>query len=93
MATARRLSIHGRVQGVFYRGWAVETARELGLTGWVRNRRDGSVEALVQGDEAAVERFLALARNGPPAAKVERIAVHDVAAEPALQTFLQHPAA
>lgn len=81
MIAARRLSIHGRVQGVYYRGWTVETARALGLAGWVRNRRDGTVEAVVQGDEQAVERFLAQASSGPPAARVERIEVTDI--EPA----------
>jgi acylphosphatase len=78
---ARHLVIHGRVQGVFYRGWAVGKARELGLAGWVRNRGDGTVEAVVEGDESAVERFIALAREGPPAASVERIDVSEV--EPA----------
>jgi acylphosphatase len=81
MITARHLSIHGHVQGVYYRGWTVETARSLGLAGWVRNRRDGTVEAVVQGEERAVERFIALARTGPPAARVERIEVADT--EPA----------
>ena len=71
----RRLRIHGRVQGVFYRGWSVETARTLGLRGWVRNRHDGSVEMLVQGDEAQVEAMLARCREGPPAARVERVEV------------------
>ena len=73
MTIARHLSIHGRVQGVFYRGWAVDTARQLGLAGWVRNRRDGTVEALVQGEEDAVKRFVTLAREGPAAAIVEGI--------------------
>lgn len=77
MIVAKRLFIHGLVQGVFYRQWAVRTAGELGLVGWVRNRRDGTVEALVQGDESNVERFIAQARNGPPAARVERIEVAD----------------
>ena len=78
MTVARHLVIHGRVQGVFYRGWTVETARALGLCGWVRNRRDGAVEAVVQGDGEAVEQFIALAREGPPAASVERIDVREL---------------
>ena len=77
MTIARHLVIHGRVQGVWYRGWAVDTARSLGLAGWVRNRRDGTVEAVVQGGREAVERFIALARDGPPSAGVERIEVSD----------------
>ena len=51
---AQRLVISGRVQGVGYRDWTVATARGLGLDGWVRNRRDGGVEALVAGDAAAI---------------------------------------
>ena len=70
---ARHLMILGRVQGVFYRNWTVETASGLGLAGWVRNRMDGSVEALVEGAEQAVERFISLAHEGPPAAHVARI--------------------
>jgi acylphosphatase len=84
MTVARHLVIHGRVQGVFYRGWAVDTANNHGLAGWVRNRRDGTVEAVVQGDEEAVERFIERARDGPPAARVDRIEVRDE--EPATLT-------
>lgn len=73
--------IHGRVQGVWYRGWTVATARELGLVGWVRNRMDGRVEALVQGEGAAIDRFLALAQDGPPAAHVVRIDMQDAPVE------------
>ena len=73
----RRLLVHGRVQGVWYRGWAVENARALGLAGWVRNRRDGSVEMLIQGEQEAVEAMIARCREGPPAARVERIEVAD----------------
>ncbi|WP_420145040.1 acylphosphatase, partial [Sphingobium sp.] len=73
---ARHLMIHGRVQGVWYRGWTVETARRLGLTGWVRNRMDGSVEAMVQGEPATVAQFEALAMHGPTAARVTRIDAH-----------------
>lgn len=75
--TVRKLRIHGRVQGVFYRAWSAEEARALGLRGWVRNRRDGSVEMLLAGDEAAVEAMIARCREGPPAARVERIDVED----------------
>jgi acylphosphatase len=71
--TGRKLRIHGEVQGVFFRAWSAETARSLGLHGWVRNRVDGTVEMLVRGEAAAVERFVALCRQGPPAARVERI--------------------
>lgn len=74
-AVARRLSITGQVQGVFYRAWTIETARELGLVGWVRNRPDGSVEAHVQGEAAAVDRLAALARRGPAAARVDGVHV------------------
>ncbi len=70
---ARHARIVGKVQGVFYRGWAVKTARALCLVGWVRNRRDGDVELFVQGDEADVARFLAMARQGPSAAQVENV--------------------
>jgi acylphosphatase len=56
----KRLIISGRVQGVGFRVWMVEKARELGVSGWVRNRIDGSIEALVAGDTAAVEELLRL---------------------------------
>lgn len=70
---ARHLRIEGRVHGVGYRDWLVEEASRLGLYGWVRNRRDGSVEALVAGDEDAVRALLTLCRRGPPLARVDRI--------------------
>ena len=73
--TTRRLRVHGRVQGVFYRAWTVDVAHTLGLRGWARNRRDGTVEILVAGDPAAVERLIEQCRKGPPAARVERIDV------------------
>ena len=69
----RRLRIHGLVQGVSYRDWAVRAARSRGLTGWVRNRRDGSVEALVVGEPDAVDAFTADCRRGPVAARVDRV--------------------
>lgn len=71
--TQRRLRITGRVQGVGYR-WAIcEAARRLGLTGWVRNRVDGSVEALVCGPAAAIDALVVWAHQGPPAAQVDAI--------------------
>lgn len=69
----RRVEITGKVQGVWYRGWTVETAREFGLDGWVRNRNDGSVEALFAGPEAAVKAMLEACRSGPPAAQVAKV--------------------
>jgi acylphosphatase len=68
-----RIRISGRVQGVWFRAWTAEQARELGLSGWVRNRRDGSVEALFSGPEAAVRIMIGRCWQGPPAARVERI--------------------
>jgi acylphosphatase len=71
--TAKRLLITGRVQGVGYRAWMVHKARELGLSGWVRNRGDGAVEALVAGEVAAVEELSRLCRRGPRLAEVTAI--------------------
>ncbi|GAA0577632.1 acylphosphatase [Craurococcus roseus] len=70
---ARHLRIEGRVHGVGYRDWLVQEASRLGLYGWVRNRRDGSVEAVVAGDAAAVQELLTLCRRGPASARVDRI--------------------
>jgi acylphosphatase len=70
---AKRLIISGRVQGVGYRGWMVREAERLGVSGWVRNRRDGSVEALVDGDIASVEELLRACRRGPLFAEVTQI--------------------
>ncbi|MET0361875.1 MAG: acylphosphatase [Sphingobium sp.] len=70
---ARHLAILGQVQGVWYRKWTIDTARRLGLFGWVRNRLDGSVEAVVEGDAAAVDAFVTHCHAGPPAARVARI--------------------
>ena len=75
--TARRLRIHGHVQGVCYRDWTERTARSLGLSGWVRNRRDGTVELVVAGGMVEIKRFIALAHDGPPAARVSRIVESD----------------
>ena len=70
---AVRLRIRGRVQGVWYRGWMVDEARDHGLAGWVRNRRDGSVEALIIGPEPALREMIARCHHGPRSARVEDI--------------------
>jgi len=69
----RRVVIHGRVQGVFFRGSTVDRAREVGVKGWVRNRPDGTVEAVFEGSAAQVEEMVRYCREGPPWARVERV--------------------
>lgn len=71
----RRLVIRGRVQGVGFRYAMLDAAARFGVTGWVCNRRDGSVEAVVQGDAQAVEAITRWARQGPPAAQVSGVEV------------------
>jgi acylphosphatase len=73
--TRAELVITGRVQGVFYRGSAQDEAERLGLTGEVRNRPDGAVEAVVEGPKDRVEEFIAWCRRGPPSARVEEVEV------------------
>lgn len=72
---ARHLLIHGKVQGVYYRASAEQEALLLGLSGWVRNRFSGEVEAVVYGPEEQVEAFIDWAREGPPAANVTRVEI------------------
>jgi acylphosphatase len=69
--------VEGRVQGVYYRQSAIDVAQRLGLRGWVRNRRDGSVEILATGDEEALNEFLGWCRIGPEAAKVAALEIMD----------------
>jgi acylphosphatase len=70
---AVRLRIRGRVQGVWFRAWTVKTATAAGLRGWVRNRADGSVEAVLIGPAAAVEAVAARCQDGPPKAQVTSV--------------------
>ncbi|MFG1286115.1 acylphosphatase [Xanthobacter versatilis] len=70
--------LRGRVQGVGYRAWCARTAEARGLTGFVRNRRDGAVEAVFAGPDALVEAILDACRAGPPGARVDDMLVHEV---------------
>jgi acylphosphatase len=88
---ARRIVVRGRVQGVGFRYSMVDAAAALGIDGWTRNRKDGSVEAFVQGDTAAVERAIAWCRHGPPGARVTEIDVDDAAVDPQLSGFATRP--
>jgi len=81
-ATGRLVRIRGKVQGVWYRAWTVEEASRRGLRGWVRNRRDGSVEALFAGEAALIEAMIELCRIGPPLARVDSISSEASAEEP-----------
>lgn len=75
---AKHLRIFGIVQGVSYRASFDAQARVLGVSGWVRNRRDGSVEALIRGEEQAVQKLIAWAHRGPAMARVDRVDIEDV---------------
>ena len=87
----RRLRIHGIVQGVGFRYSLQREAQRLGLAGWVRNRRDGTVEAVVEGPAAAVEAIVAWSNRGPPSARVDAVVVS--AAEGPFEGFEQQPTA
>ena len=78
--------VRGQVQGVNYRSSTVTQASRLGLSGWVRNQSDGSVEVLAEGPRAALEQLLAYLRHGPPSAQVSSV---EPSWQPATQTF-QH---
>lgn len=75
MTKAVRVEISGRVQGVGYRQWCAEEARRRHLAGWVRNRRDGTVEAALAGDAALVDAMLERIRQGPPGSRVDDVAI------------------
>jgi len=71
--TVTHVSIRGRVQGVGYRAWTADEARRRSLEGWVRNRRDGSVEAVLSGAEGVIADMLAACRRGPVSARVDAV--------------------
>ena len=78
----RSIRVFGHVQGVFYRAWTLQQAQLLGLKGWVRNRRDGSVEIEAWGDPASIDALVEKCRRGPSQARVERIDDEEIEGEP-----------
>lgn len=90
VAAARRVRIEGRVQGVWFRAWTAEQAAARGLRGWVRNRRDGSVEALFAGTGTQVQEMVRLCWDGPPDAAVAEV-IDEPAQPPAEAGFRQLP--
>ena len=88
--SSKRLVISGRVQGVGYRAWMVEQASALGIDGWVRNRADGTVEALISGTTDAVEELARAGRRGPRFAQVDSV-VEEISDPPPSPGFLLMP--
>lgn len=90
MTIARSIRVSGKVQGVWFRDWTVQTARALGVSGWVRNRRDGSVEVFAVGDAPAVQHLIERLHEGSPPSRVERVEVQDAAMEE-VEGFARRP--
>ena len=88
MTRTLHLRISGRVQGVGFRDALCREAQLIGINGWVRNRRDGTVEAVVQGSPAALEKMLAWARRGPPAARVSDVSAAAAQSDPLVGAML-----
>jgi acylphosphatase len=89
--TARRVRFEGSVQGIGFRAYAIQVARQLRLTGWVRNRADGSVETLVCGTTKAIEDFVSAGIKGPPGARVSAFEVFDAEVPADAAGFVQRP--
>jgi acylphosphatase len=77
MPVALHVRVTGLVQGVFFRAWARDEAQALGVSGWIRNCSDGSVEALLEGEAEAIEELIDLLREGPPGAQVEDVEIEE----------------
>jgi acylphosphatase len=73
MQVVQRVFVTGKVQNIGFRDWAVRTAQGLGVTGWVRNLRDGRVELLVAGEDEAAQALIEACRTGPPMARIDHI--------------------
>ena len=76
-SVTKNILLQGRVQGVYFRESMCQKAAELGVTGWVRNRPDGTLEAMIQGEPMAIEQMLEWARHGPSAARVEQLEINE----------------
>ena len=88
---AVRVVVNGHVQGVGYRWFTRDAARAAGIAGWVRNRHNGSVEAVLQGADDSVEAVLAAMQAGPDRSRVEDLSISDAAADPAVTAFELRP--
>ncbi|MFX1564047.1 MAG: acylphosphatase [Promethearchaeota archaeon] len=84
---AIRAIVRGRVQGVFFRAYTREEATRLGVTGWVRNNPDGSVECFAQGEEKAIATFIQFLHKGSPSSQVDDLEVHEENLKSDLQVF------
>lgn len=89
--TSLKIRIEGRVQAVGYRNFMIEEARKLGVDGWVRNRSDGSVEALVSGDTKSVEALIAICARGPEGSTIKHIDMENIPEPPAEKGFNRRP--
>lgn len=87
---ARIIRITGRVQGVMFRDWTVQAARAIGVSGWVRNRTDGSVEVYAAGEPALIDSLVDRLREGSPASRVDCVDVSDAQMQP-VDGFTQRP--
>jgi len=85
---ARRITVHGMVQGVGFRFFVQRVGKRLGLTGDVRNLPDWTVEIVVEGDPGQLEEFIREVRKGPPMARIERLEIHDIAVNGSYPGFL-----
>ena len=87
---ARHVRVTGLVQGVFFRAWMAEEARALGVTGWVRNAPDGSVEAHLEGEKWSIQQLVDHLHRGPPSAQVAQVIVEEATAEGADRFEVRH---
>ncbi|MFX1319796.1 MAG: acylphosphatase [Promethearchaeota archaeon] len=79
--------VQGRVQGVFFRAYTRDKAHQLGVTGWVRNNPDGTVECYAQGEDPAIEEFIRFLHRGSPSAYVDNVAIIEVQVDSTLRDF------